>query len=649
MATYKSPYPLIPIPDFEPQTKGIVRPNAPQRLSLAVAPLMSQRSILFRVRTELEDGEVEDYSQLSDNSGTSSMQLISAEPGPSNASSSTASVPPSSRVPPASSSLEPPSSSLSSASAYSQESYLLASSKGPLTGAKALTPAVATAASATLGIPFSARTPASARARRGKPRTPLSSAKARARPRLRPRPGRGNARRRGGAKDDDGEEHRRFAMAFSPSVGLPWESLVFGGEEHSPIVNLEIAGMRASRGYPDEDEGFGDEELEEAWEDEVGSEEEDGSTTPKTGDPSRWVRAQNQAPTGDEGILKDVPVPSGTRRRPVSIIRGKLKAKRGHQRTPSESASQASPASSVIINNLPTFTPLRRALSRMTAQSAVRNEKADLPTGLRRTKSQLLSPIADADVETDSLAQYWSPAVSTPAAPSGGMADAKEPTEDAKQAVVDKERDKDLPSTPSPSPPATGQSQIESHQSILSITSKFPIPPPHLHKLTALQVHLTSVSVGSGPASSRPTSFPPPPPIPDSPAHAPPLSPAPASLHRKLHKRYLSSPALLNFRPSDLPAPPPPMPNLKVKLAQLGLADGKNMVGLPARTRATVAVVPEKKRERKPEEKALRKTLATARRRTVGAKERKVEKVSPITKEMIGEPIPVPKHGPGSS
>jgi hypothetical protein len=482
-------------------------------------------------------------------------------------------------------------------------------------------------------------------------------------------------------------------MAFSPSVGLPWESLVFGGEEHSPIVNLEIAGMRASRGYPDEDEGFGDEELEEAWEDEVGSEEEDGSTTPKTGDPSCWVRAQNQAPTGDEGILKDVPVPSGTRRRPVSIIRGKLKAKRGHQRTPSESASlnsafgslmlpsatsQASPASSVIINNLHTFTPLRRALSRMTAQSAVRNEKADLPTGLRRTKSQLLSPIADADVETvsdahgggmsldalslglslntlnlsnlkDSLAQYWSPAVSTPAAPSDGTADAKEPTEDAKQAVVDKERDKDLPSTPSPSPPATGQSQIESHQSILSITSKFPIPPPHLHKLTALQVHLTSVSVGSGPASSRPTSFPPPPPIPDSPAHAPPLSPAPASLHRKLHKRYLSSPALLNFRPSDLPAPPPPMPNLKVKLAQLGLADGKNMVGLPARTRATVAVVPEKKRERKPEEKALRKTLAAARRRTVGAKERKAEKVSPITKEMIGEPIPVPKHGPGSS
>ncbi len=64
MATYRSPYPLIPIPDFEPQTKGIIRPNAPQRLSLAVAPLMSQRSILFRVRTELEDGEVEGYSQV---------------------------------------------------------------------------------------------------------------------------------------------------------------------------------------------------------------------------------------------------------------------------------------------------------------------------------------------------------------------------------------------------------------------------------------------------------------------------------------------------------------------------------------------------------------------------------------------------------
>ena len=91
------------------------------------------------------------------------------------------------------------------------------------------------------------------------------------------------------------------------------------------------------------------------------------------------------------------------------------------------------------------------------------------------------------------------------------------------------------------------------------------------------------------------------------------------------------------------------MPDLKDKLVQLGLAEGKNLVGLPARTRATVAVGVEKK-ERKPEDKkALRKTFAAAKRRTVGMKERKVEKISPITKEMIGEPVPVPKRSLGSS
>lgn len=63
MSRYRPLHPLIPIPDFEPQTKGIVRQNAPQRLSLAVAPLMTQRSILFRVRTELGE-EIEDYSQV---------------------------------------------------------------------------------------------------------------------------------------------------------------------------------------------------------------------------------------------------------------------------------------------------------------------------------------------------------------------------------------------------------------------------------------------------------------------------------------------------------------------------------------------------------------------------------------------------------
>lgn len=65
MPRFGAPYPLIPIPDFEPQTRGIIRQNAPQRLSLAVAPLVTQRSILFRVRTELGE-EVEDYSQVGD-------------------------------------------------------------------------------------------------------------------------------------------------------------------------------------------------------------------------------------------------------------------------------------------------------------------------------------------------------------------------------------------------------------------------------------------------------------------------------------------------------------------------------------------------------------------------------------------------------
>ncbi|KAJ3524250.1 hypothetical protein NMY22_g11082 [Coprinellus aureogranulatus] len=239
------------IPDFEPQTKGIVRPNAPQRLSLAVIPLMNQRSLLFRVRTELGDGEVEDYSQLSDNSEGSSLQLISAEPGSSDASSSTVSVPSGSQGVESASKEEAPSSSLSSASVYSQESYLLASSKHPLSGVRLLTPAIATAASATLAAPLSVHTPYSGRLRKAMPRTPLSSAKSKIRSHLRPRVARTRPRRNTARGGVDEEEYRRFAMAFSPSVALPWEAIhIRRTADKSPMVNLEIAGPQGQQRIP---------------------------------------------------------------------------------------------------------------------------------------------------------------------------------------------------------------------------------------------------------------------------------------------------------------------------------------------------------------------------------------------------------------
>ncbi|KAJ3530984.1 hypothetical protein NMY22_g8339 [Coprinellus aureogranulatus] len=646
------------IPDFEPQTKGIVRPNAPQRLSLAVIPLMNQRSLLFRVRTELGDGEVEDYSQvapspalllhlltypglqLSDNSEGSSLQLISAEPGSSDASSSTVSVPSGSQGVESASKEEAPSSSLSSASVYSQESYLLASSKHPLSGVRLLTPAIATAASATLAAPLSVHTPYSGRLRKAMPRTPLSSAKSRFRSHLRPRVARTRPRRNTARGGVDEEEYRRFAMAFSPSVALPWEAIILGEQLQSPMVNLEIAGLRASRGYQDD-------EAEGAWEDEPVSEEDDGSTTPKTGDPIRWLKAPKSGYTGDEAIRKNGSVTPAARRRPQSIIRSKLKAKSGHQRIRSEApkatqlqstttrppsaAIQPPPSAGVIMNNLPSFTPLRRALSRMTAHPPPRNEKADLPTGLRRTKSQLLSPVADIEAapgaQAGSIAQYWSPATGVP---DPAIAEIKGELKDA-------DAPQDPPSEPADTAPP---SQAGSLSASAEAASESPIPPPVPEKPTSILPKPKPT-----PLSTCPSSFPAPPPIPESVPRLPPPSPAPVSFQRKGHKRYLSSPALLNFRPSDLPAPPPPMPDLKLALAQLELTE-KDESGKKVRATARASLFRSMERkEHLEEKKVLRKTMPAKRR----SPSEKMPRMNVVRKEMIGTPVPIVKSAEGSA
>lgn len=89
--------------DF-PYTKGIVRPNA-QRLSLSLSPLVAQRSLLFRVQTDLRNQA--DYGQLSSSDVSSTLWTASALPSNVAMLAGT----------------QPKSSAISTSSVYSQDSW----------------------------------------------------------------------------------------------------------------------------------------------------------------------------------------------------------------------------------------------------------------------------------------------------------------------------------------------------------------------------------------------------------------------------------------------------------------------------------------------------------------------------------------------
>lgn len=368
MAVESSPhyggYPLLNV--AEPQTRGIVRQNTPQRLSLAVAPLMGQRSMLFRVQTDL--GGKEDYSQLSADSVGSSLQIISA---PSNPTSSDTT--PVSTLPNPHSSLSAVAETpTSSASVWSQESLILAPVQDPpprqpgsilsrlLGRAPAAVPPsipppnppAPPAKAAVPPPPTDHPTPAP------RPASPNAQASSETNaPQLRPRPRRGRTLSLAPDEEAAAEEHRRYAIAFSPTGALCWE---MGAK--SPAVNLSTVDLRASRGggvqrggayFAEGDVGGTRKAGRDGEEGGADGEEGDGSTTPTTSTSNAIIRHPHSAAMSeDERLLTNSallallaesipPTPASASH---NVVAAKMRYK--HQHSRSMSLSRASGAGS---------------------------------------------------------------------------------------------------------------------------------------------------------------------------------------------------------------------------------------------------------------------------------------------------------------
>ncbi|KAF6756567.1 hypothetical protein DFP72DRAFT_1066464 [Ephemerocybe angulata] len=374
MAVESSPhyggYPLLNV--AEPQTRGIVRQNTPQRLSLAVAPLMGQRSMLFRVQTDL--GGKEDYSQLSANSEASSLQIISAsERAPSNPTSSDTT--PASTLPNPHSSLSAVAQTpTSSASVWSQESLILAPAQDPpprqpgsilsrlLGRAPAAVPPSIPPPNPPAPPAKAAVPPPSVPADDPTPAPPSDPPNAQASsetnfPQPRPRARRGRTLSLAPDEEAAAEEHRRYAIAFSPTGALCWE---MGGK--SPAVNLSTVDLRASRGggvqrggtyFAEGDVGGTRKAGRDGEERGAEGEEGDGSTTPTTSTSNAIIRHPHSATMSeDERLLTNSallallaesipPTPASASH---NVVAAKMRYK--HQHSRSMSLSRASGAGS---------------------------------------------------------------------------------------------------------------------------------------------------------------------------------------------------------------------------------------------------------------------------------------------------------------